>query len=318
MKILITGGAGFIGSHLTERLIGDGHTVHIVDDLSTGRRENIASLLGPGCTLQVQRVSEALSNFGWLAEFDAIYHLAAAVGVQLIVDRPVYTIEDNILETATVLKAAAAFNIPTLIASSSEVYGKSDRVPFREHDDVTYGPTTFSRWSYAMTKALDEYLALAHHQQTGAPITVVRLFNTVGPRQVGQYGMVVPRFIQAAVANEPLQIYGTGEQTRCFCHVGDVVAAMPKLLGESACWGGVFNLGSDEEVSIEGLANLVIKLAGSNSEKVYVNYDKAYNTRFDDLQRRVPDLSRVRDAIDFQPTRNLQAILTELIDLKRQ
>ena len=317
MKILITGGAGFIGSHLARRLVGEGHHVHIVDDLSTGRRENVADLIGPNCSLQVQRVGEALGNIGWLGDFGAIYHLAAAVGVQLIVDRPVYSIENNILETAAVLKAAAAFNIPALITSSSEVYGKSDRVPFREDDDVTYGSTTFSRWSYAMTKALDEYLALAHHQQAGAPVVVVRLFNTVGPGQVGQYGMVVPRFIERAMANSPIEIYGDGKQTRCFCHVSDVVGALPRLLGESKCWGGVFNLGTDEEVTMNELADRVIALSASRSPKVYMDYDRAYNTRFDDLRRRVPDLSRVRGAIGFAPTKNLDAILRELIDSAR-
>ncbi len=318
MKILITGGAGFIGSHLARKLVGEGALVHIVDDLSTGRRENVADLLGPDCVLQVQRVSEALVNIAWLREFDAIYHLAAAVGVQLIVDRPVYTIEDNVLETAAVLKAAAAFNTPVLIASSSEVYGKSDRVPFREDDDVTYGATTFSRWSYAMTKALDEYLALAHHAQAGAPVVIVRLFNTVGPGQVGQYGMVVPRFIERALADSPIEIYGDGKQTRCFCHVADVVDALPRLLGESSCWGRVYNLGSDEEVTIEQLADRVIALSGSNSGKVHVDYDRAYNTRFDDLRRRVPDLARVRAAIGFEPTKKLDDILDELIDPARR
>lgn len=317
MKVLITGGAGFIGSHLARRLVGQGHGVHILDDLSTGRRENVADLIGPRCVLQVQRASEALGQYAWLAGFDAIYHLAAAVGVQLIVDRPVYTIEDNIMETAAVLRAAAAFNIPVLITSSSEVYGKSDRVPFREDDDVTYGSTTFSRWSYAMTKALDEYLALAHHRQTGAPVVIVRLFNTVGPGQIGQYGMVMPRFVERAIRGRPIEIYGDGRQTRCFCHVGDVTAALPRLLAEPKCWGGVFNLGSDEEVTIEELADRIIRLAASKSEKVHLDYDQAYNTRFDDLRRRVPDLSRVRQAIDWRPTRTLDDILRELIDQAR-
>lgn len=318
MKVLITGGAGFIGSHLARRLVGEGHHVHILDDLSTGRRENVADLIGPRCVLQVQRASEALGQYAWLAGFDAIYHLAAAVGVQLIVDRPVYTIEDNIMETAATLRAAAAFNIPVLITSSSEVYGKSDRVPFREDDDVTYGSTAYSRWSYAMTKALDEYLALAHHRQTGAPVVIVRLFNTVGPGQIGQYGMVVPRFVERAVAGRPIEIYGDGRQTRCFCHVGDVTAALPRLLAEPTCWGGVFNLGSDEEVTIEELADRTIRLAGSVSRKVHVDYDQAYNTRFDDLRRRVPDLSRVRQAIDWRPTKRLDDILGELIDQARR
>jgi UDP-glucose 4-epimerase len=317
MKILITGGAGFIGSHLARHLLDQGHDLHIVDDLSTGRRGNIAELLGPRCVLQVQKASEALSHIAWLRDFDAIYHLAAAVGVRLIVEQPVHTIETNVHETSAVLAAAAAFSIPVLIASSSEVYGKSAQVPFRETDDVVYGPTTYSRWSYAMTKALDEYLGLAHHHQTGAPVVIVRLFNTVGPRQIGQYGMVVPRFVERAVRHQPIEIYGDGRQTRCFCHVADVVGALPRLLAESSCSGGVFNLGSDEEVSIQALADRVIAMTGSTGGKRYVPYDQAYQTQFDDLPRRVPDLGRVHQAIGYRPSRDLDAILGELIDLAR-
>jgi len=331
MRILITGGAGFIGSHLARYLLSEGHTVHLLDDLSTGRVENVGELIGPRseesaagssvpgrCTLQRQRVGEALSNFAWLRGFDQVYHLAAAVGVQLIVDDPVYTIETNVLETAKVLQAAAAFDIPVLLTSSSEVYGKSEKVPFREDDDVVYGSTVYSRWSYAATKALDEYLALAHHRKEGLRVVVVRLFNTVGPRQVGYYGMVVPRFVRAAVRGEPIDIYGDGRQSRCFCHVADVVEALPKLLGSDACHGRVFNLGSDQEVTIEQLADRVIALSGSKSVKRFVPYEEAYGAKFDDLRRRVPDLTRVRQAIGYQPGRGLDEILTELIELERK
>jgi UDP-glucose 4-epimerase len=318
MNILITGGAGFIGSHLARHLLAGGHSVHLLDDLSTGRAENVRGLLGDRCVLQRQRVGEALSNFAWLRRFDQIYHLAAAVGVQLIVDDPVYTIETNVLETARVFQAAAAFDIPVLITSSSEVYGKSEKVPFREDDDVVYGSTVFSRWSYAATKALDEYLALAHHRKEGLGVVIVRLFNTVGPGQVGQYGMVVPRFVDKALRNEPIEIYGDGKQSRCFCHVADIIEALPKLLGNEACHGRVFNLGSDQEVTVDHLAERVIHLAGSTSTKRYIPYDQAYGSRFDDLRRRVPDLSRVRQAIGYHPTRTLDQILTELIELARQ
>lgn len=319
MKILITGGAGFVGSHLTRHLLSQGHSVHLLDNLSTGRSDNIADLLGDDrCTFQRQSVGDALSNFAWLRGFDQIYHLAAAVGVQLIVDDPVYTIETNVLETAKLLQGAAAFNIPVLITSSSEVYGKSERVPFREDDDVTYGATIYSRWSYAATKALDEYLALAYHREYQLGVVVVRLFNTVGPRQVGQYGMVLPRFIDAALHNRPIDIYGDGEQTRCFCHVQDVVEALPKLLSAPACHGRVFNVGSDHEVSINQLADRIIALAGSSSTKNYIPYEEAYGQKFDDLRRRVPDLTRVREAINFQPRRSLDEILKELIELERR
>lgn len=317
MNILITGGAGFIGSHLTRHLLTQGHSVHLLDDLSTGRESNVADLLGPRCVLQRQRVGDALSNIAWLQRFDQIYHLAAAVGVQLIVDNPVYTIETNVLETAKIFDAAAAFRIPILVTSSSEVYGKSEKVPFSEDDDVVYGSTVFSRWSYAATKALDEYLALAHHRKSGLGVVVVRLFNTVGPGQVGQYGMVVPRFVEKAMKGEPIEIYGDGKQSRCFCHVRDVVEALPKLLSHAACHGRVFNLGSDKEVSIEELADRVIALSGSRSGKLRVPYEKAYGAKFDDLRRRVPNLARIRQAIGYEPTRTLDQILEELIRLRR-
>jgi len=317
MKILITGGAGFIGSHLASKLLAEGHTVHLLDNLSTGRRDNIAHLLGERCTLAVQSVGEALSNVAWLAEFDQIYHLAAAVGVQLIVDDPVFTIETNVLETARVLQAAKVFNIPVLITSSSEVYGKTDRVPFSEDDDVTYGATIYSRWSYAATKALDEYLGLAYQREYDLPVVIVRLFNTVGPGQLGSYGMVLPRFIEAALANEPITIYGDGQQSRCFGHVADIVGAFPKLLAEPVCCGRVFNLGADEEVTIEQVADRIIEMTGSTAGKKFIPYEQAYGRKFDDLRRRVPDLTRIREAIGYAPSRNLDQILTELIEQAR-
>lgn len=318
MNVLITGGAGFIGSHLARLLLEQGHRVHLLDNLSTGRRSNIAPLLSDRCTLQVQSVGEAMSNAAWLKGFDQIYHLAAAVGVKLIVDDPVHTIETNVLETARVLQGAAVFGIPVLITSSSEVYGKTDKVPFSENDDVIYGSTIYSRWSYAATKALDEYLGLAYHRQRGLGVVIVRLFNTVGPGQVGQYGMVVPRFVERALANEPIEVYGDGRQSRCFCHVRDVVGAMPRLLGDPACHGRVFNLGSDREVSINELADRVIQLAGSRSVKKLTPYEQAYTAKFEDLRRRVPDLRRIKAAIGFEPRHTLDDILTELIAIARK
>lgn len=317
MKTLITGGAGFIGSHLARLLLGRGDDVVLLDDLSTGRKENIDDLIGPDCTFRHESVGDVFADPDMLRGFDQVYHLAAAVGVQLIVSDPVHTIETNVMDTALVLRSAAKHQVPVLVTSSSEVYGKSDKVPFSEDDDVVYGSTLFSRWSYAVTKAIDEYLAIAHYKQDGLPAVVVRLFNTVGPRQVGRYGMVVPRFVQRAVRGKPIEVYGDGEQSRCFCHVSDVVGAMPKLLSDPKCHGRVFNLGSDREVSINQLADRVIELTGSEAGRNHRPYDEAYGENFDDLRRRVPNLSRIRDAIGYEPTKSLDEILTELIELER-
>lgn len=311
--IAITGGAGFIGSHLAEHLLELGHRVRLLDNLSTGRAANVEHLLGPRCTLERVDVGGLDDEGQWLAGVDELYHLAAAVGVKLVVTEPVASIEHNVLDTARVLRAAARRGVPMLMTSSSEVYGKSDRVPFREDDDAIYGATKYSRWSYALAKALGEQLALAHHAQDGLSVVVVRLFNTVGPRQVGQYGMVLPRFIQKAVSNEPIEVYGDGKQTRCFCHVRDVVEAMPRLVAEPACRGEVFNLGSDEEVSIERLAERVIELSGSTAGVRHVPYEQAYAGPFDDPRRRVPDLHKIQQTIGFRPTRTLDKIIEELI-----
>lgn len=315
--IVITGGAGFIGSHLAEHMVERGCRVRLIDNLSTGRRSNVAHLLGPRCSLEEVDVAELDADGGWLEGADALYHLAAAVGVKLIVEKPVESIEHNVVDTARVLRAAAKRSVPTLIASSSEVYGKSTAVPFREEDDAIYGATVYSRWSYALTKALDEQLALAHHARSGLAVVVVRLFNTVGPRQVGQYGMVLPRFVQKAVRDEPIEVYGDGEQTRCFCHVRDVVGAMPRLMATEQCHGGVFNLGADDEVTIKALAERVIALSGSRGGLRFVPYERAFAAPFDDPRRRAPDLRRIREAIGFQPSRSLDKIIEELIQLAR-
>ncbi len=310
MKALITGGAGFIGSHLAERLACDSHDVVVVDDLSTGRFENIAELVKAG---KVEFVRDSVRNSETMhiliQRCEVVYHLAAAVGVQLIVDRPVHTIETNIHGTEVVLETANKFGRKVLIASTSEVYGKSEKVPFKEDDDTVLGSTRFSRWSYACSKAIDEFLALAYHDQYGLDVVIARLFNTIGPRQTGQYGMVVPRFIQQALRNEPITIYGTGKQSRCFCYVGDVVEALIGLMDSNATSGGVFNVGSTEEVTIEQLADRVIELTKSKSEKRFVPYEQAYGKAIDDMLRRLPSISKIKAAIEWESNRSLEETL---------
>jgi len=309
-RYLITGGAGFIGSHLCERLLGAGHRVQVLDDFSTGRDANIAHLLKrEGFEVIRNSVEDETTVAIAVAAADAVFHLAAAVGVQLVASEPVRTIRTTIHGTEVVLDAANRFRKPVLITSSSEVYGKGTRVPFGEDDDVVMGATQFSRWCYAYSKGIDEFLGLAYHRQFGLPVTIVRLFNTVGPRQVGMYGMVLPRFVEAALANKPLQVYGDGTQTRCFCHVSDVVDALIRLFDTPASFGQVFNLGSDEEVSINDLARKVIQLTGSKSTIEHIPYERAYGLKFDDLPRRVPKLDRIRAAIGFRPKLSLDEII---------
>jgi UDP-glucose 4-epimerase len=319
MRYLITGGAGFIGSHLTERLVRDGHQVAILDDLSTGRAQNISAVKNnPNLQFIAGSVEDQSLVLRAIENCDVVYHLAAAVGVQLVANEPVRTIRTTIHGTEVVLEAAHKFNRPILIASSSEVYGKGTRVPFSEDDDVVMGPTQHSRWCYAYSKGIDEFLSLAYHKQFNLPAVIVRLFNTVGPRQVGMYGMVLPRFVESALSNKPLEVYGDGKQTRCFCHVSDVVDALVKLMQTSTAIGGVFNLGSDEEITINDLAKRVIHLARSSSELVHVPYEKAYGQKFDDLPRRVPKLDKIREAIHFSPKVNLeQIILSVIADMSR-
>jgi len=314
MKVLITGGAGFIGSHLAKRLVSAGHLVHIIDNMSTGRATNVERI--HNCIIQEQPIEEAFSSASWLKDIDIIYHLAATVGVKLVVNEPIHTIENNVAGTSAVLRAASAFKIPTLIASTSEVYGKSEKVPFKEDDDVMYGATIYNRWSYAMSKAIDEHLALAYHAKNDLPVVITRFFNTVGPRQVGQYGMVIPRFIEAAKQGKPIVIYGDGKQSRCFCHVEDTINALVNLLlgqDRHECYGRIFNIGSNEEVTILQLAQRIIELTKSKSKITYESYDKAYGAKFDDLRRRIPDISRIKKAINWKPTHNLDSILRDLI-----
>jgi UDP-glucose 4-epimerase len=318
-RFLITGGAGFIGSHLTEQLLERGNRAVILDDLSTGRMQNLRHLLGQD-RLQIVRDSvenESTVNL-LMSQCDAVFHLASAVGVQLIVDEPVRTIRTTIHGTEVVLEAANRFNRPVLITSSSEVYGKGARVPFSEEDDVVMGPTRHSRWCYAYAKGIDEFLGLAYFKQFGLPVTIVRLFNTVGPRQVGMYGMVLPRFVTAALAGTPLQVYGDGKQTRCFCHVSDVANALVALQVSIESRGQVFNLGSDQEISIAALARRVIELAKSSSVIESISYEKAYGQAFDDLARRVPKLDRIRAAVAFAPKYQLDEIILSVIADQRK
>jgi len=314
-RYLITGGAGFIGSHLSERLLEGGHAVTVLDDFTTGRELNISHLRRrPGYSVVRDSVESESTVSTLMSQCDAVIHLASAVGVQLIVDQPVRTIRTTIHGTEVVLEAAHRFGRPVLITSSSEVYGKGMRVPFSEEDDVVMGPTRHSRWCYAYAKGIDEFLGMAYHKQYGLPVTIVRLFNTVGPRQVGMYGMVLPRFVQAAKMGKPLIVYGDGSQTRCFCHVKDVADAIVRLFETPAAVGEVFNLGSDEEVSINELATRVIGLVGSSSKIEYISYEKAYGQAFDDLSRRVPKLDKIRSVIPFRPRFSLEQIIQSVAD----
>ncbi len=319
MDILITGGAGFIGSHLTESLLADGHSVTAVDDLSTGTLDNLSAVRGHE---RFRFVRDSVRNSETMAVLidrcDMVFHLAAAVGVQLIVDRPVHTIETNIHGSEVVLNLANRFGRRVLVASTSEVYGKNTKVPFGEDDDTTFGSTRFTRWSYACSKMVDEFLALAYHDQFDLPTIVVRLFNTVGPRQTGQYGMVVPRFVRQALAGEPLSVYGTGQQSRCFCHVADVVAALRELMACDEAVGEVVNVGNDVPIAIRQLAERIIDMTGSGSEIHSLTYEQAYGREFDDMMKRQPDLSKIRRLIGYEPQRDLQTTLQDIINFQRE
>jgi UDP-glucose 4-epimerase len=319
MRALVTGGAGFIGSHLTERLLKDGNMVSVIDNLSTGSLKNIAGLKGHPKFDFVQGDVRNAELMERLAEqCDAIFHLAAAVGVQLIADKPVHTIETNIGGTETVLDAANKFNKKILIASSSEVYGKSEAVPFDEDDDIVLGSTSLSRWSYACSKAIDEFLGLAFYQQYGLEVIIGRFFNTIGPRQTGRYGMVVPRFIERALRNEAVQIYGTGEQTRCFCYVGDLIEAVIMLMNCKQAAGKVYNIGSAEEISIGSLADKIIEMTGSKSKKEFVPYEVAYGRPIEDMMRRVPSLERIKETTGWEPKTSLTDALAVIIEERTQ
>ena len=314
-RALITGGAGFIGSHLAERLLCGGYRVTIIDNLATGRIENIAHLAdNPHFNYAIEDIRNIHVIDRLVSECDIIFHLAAAVGVQNIIKQPINTIEVNIGGTETILKTASRYRRRILIASTSEVYGKGVSFPFREDDDTLSGPTARSRWSYAASKAIDEFLAFAYHAEIGLPVTLFRLFNTVGPRQVGQYGMVVPRFVRWALANQPIQVYGDGKQQRCFGNVYDVVGAIQSLAECDATAGELYNIGSSEEISILGLARRIRDRADSASEIRLVPYDQAYaQPGFEDFRRRVPCIDKIQAAIGWQPTTPLDDTIDQII-----
>jgi UDP-glucose 4-epimerase len=311
---LITGGAGFIGSHLAEALLAKGDQVTVVDDLSTGRFENIQALVGrPGFRFAIETIinETVMDRLG--SECDRILHLAAAVGVQLIVNDPVRTIETNVMGAEAVLRVARRYRRKVFIASTSEVYGKNEKAPFSEEDDGVFGATTVTRWAYATSKALDEFLALAYHRSMGLPVVIGRLFNTVGPRQSGQYGMVVPRFVRQALAGEPITIHGDGNQTRCFCNVRDVVRAILSLIEHPEAEGQVFNIGTKDEISIRALAERVKARTGSSSPLQFIPYEKAFDVGFEDMRRRVPDIRKIKTAVGWEPNITLDQTLDEIV-----
>ena len=315
---LITGGAGFIGSHLAEALLARGDSVTVIDDLSTGRLENILALKSnPRFRFAIETITNETVMDRLVSECDVIVHLAAAVGVKLIVTDPVRTIETNVMGTEEVLRVALRYRRHVLLASTSEVYGKNEKVPFAEEDDSVFGSTTRSRWAYATSKALDEFLGLAYHRSLGLPVLVARFFNTVGPRQRSRYGMVIPRFVRQALGGEPITVYGDGKQTRCFCNVRDVVSAVLGLVDSPQVIGQVYNIGSQEEISIRDLAERVRGLAGSKSGIVYVPYDQAYAEGFEDMQRRVPDIAKIRAATGWVPRIPLDETIREVISYCR-
>lgn len=318
MHYLVTGGCGFIGSHLSESLLHRGHSVTVLDDLSTGRIANVRHLetnadfrVLIGSVTDKQLVHEAIKNC------DTVFHLASAVGVKLIMEKPVETIDTIVTGTQLVLEQANRYRKPTLLTSTSEVYGKSTSVPFVEDGDRLSGPTTKHRWAYACAKALDEFLAIAYWKSSGLPVVVVRLFNTVGPRQTGQYGMVIPNFVARALAGEPLVVHGDGRQSRCFCHVSDVVRGLVQLMDCEEARGQVVNLGSEEEISILELAQRIIQLTGSNSDIEQVSYESVYGQDFEDMQRRVPSVAKAKRLVGWAPEMTLDNVLTSVAQALR-
>jgi UDP-glucose 4-epimerase len=318
MHVLITGGAGFIGSHLAERLVRDGHTVTALDDLSTGRLSNLSALQ---TTNQLRFVQGSVLDRDLVQEHvdsaDVVFHMAAAVGVKLIMEQPSQSILTNIGGTENVLRAAIPGKKLTFIASTSEVYGKATKFPFNEDDDLVIGATKNLRWSYASAKQLDEFMALAYARDSALPVVVLRFFNTTGPRQTGRYGMVLPNFVQSALDGKPLMVHGTGTQSRCFGHVLDVVEALSRLMHLPAAQGQVFNIGTDQEVTIRGLAEQVIALTGSSSQIQMIPYTEVYPVGFEDMMRRLPDVSKLQAAIGFRPMRTLKEIITDIIAEKK-
>lgn len=317
MRYLITGGAGFIGSHLAEALVAQGHSVVVLDNLSTGRRENLSKTLDSVRLVQGSVLDPLLVD-ELVEETDVCIHLAAAVGVRLIVEKPLRSFITNIKGSENVLEAAHRWRRKVLITSTSEIYGKNSEGPFKEDDDRVLGSTTVSRWGYSTSKAVDEILAFAYHRERGLPVVVVRLFNTVGPRQTGDYGMVIPRLVDQALSGAPLTVFGDGQQSRCFCHVSDVVGGLIALLDHPGAEGQVFNIGSTEEVTMLNLAERVLAATGADSRIDKVPYDVAYETGFEDMRRRVPDISRIRALTGWEPTRSLDQILREVVAHQRE
>ena len=314
MKVFVTGGAGFIGSHFAERLLARGDQVLVLDDLSTGSMDNLAGCVGrPGFEYRIGSATDVPLVAELVDRCDVTVHLAAAVGVRLIVERPVHTIETNVRATEVVLGAAAKKGKLVVVASTSEVYGKGLRIPFREEDDLTLGPTTHSRWAYACSKALDEWLALAYWHEKQVPVIVTRFFNTVGPRQTGRYGMVLPTFAAQAIRGEPITVYGDGTQSRCFGHVQDAVEATLRLIGTPEAVGEVFNVGSDREVTMRQLADMVREAAESPSEIHLIPYAEAYAAGFEDMPRRVPDVSKLERAVGYRPRTSLEDIIADVV-----
>lgn len=316
---LITGGAGFIGSHLAEALLARDYTVTIIDNLSTGRISNLQAVENhPRLRVAIEDIRNTIVMDRLVSECDLIFHLAAAVGVQRIIQEPIETIETNIGGTEVVLKTARRYRKKVLIASTSEVYGKGVRIPFTEDDDSLLGATTRSRWSYAASKAIDEFLALAYHREVNLPVVVFRLFNTVGPRQSGQYGMVLPRFARWALQNQPIQVYGDGAQSRCFCNVHNVIEAIIALSESAEAVGQVVNIGSNEEISILQLAERVRDLSGSTSEIRCIPYEEAYEAGFEDFRRRIPSLEKVERLTGWKPTTSLDDTIRQILDYQRK
>lgn len=313
MKVLITGGAGFVGSHLADKLIAEGHEITVIDDLSTGRYGNVEHLDGrDGFRLIIDTVLNQPLMEDLIRDTDRVYHMASAVGVRLIMEQPVKTIETIFHGTDVILKFCSRYRKRVLIPSTSEVYGKGISVPFREEDDLLTGSTDKHRWAYACAKTLDEFLALAHYKETRLPVVVARLFNTVGPRQTGQYGMVVPRFVESAIKGEAIEVHGDGNQSRCFGHVSDVVNGLTAAIESPVCFGEVVNFGSDAEITINDLAKRAIELTGSSSEVRFIPYEQVYGDGFEDMQRRVPSLEKARKLLGYQPTKTLDDIINDV------